>query len=271
MRTTTTASAKYCSNCGDALVQQICPSCTAVVTEHERAPNQTDAGDWSSLPQDLLQTGETNGFFSVAWSFLRRPVETIIRLTDDPAYRSHWGFLSACLGAQLTLTYVLLPRLAALLYGAPVASDQSAIFTSEVVQYAGIAILTPIQFYLCRALGKLRRTPMSYLKLCVLSVSYCTFISAAVTIAYVVAAIALQQLAIPFDSMTLGNGLTLIGQVVIVAFVTASHRRFWGMSWPIALSATLVIAALSWLVVYPALTQLAVEADIAGKIGMLFG
>ncbi|MFN0218819.1 MAG: hypothetical protein ACKVP4_08415 [Hyphomicrobium sp.] len=271
MRTTTTGEAKYCGNCGGMLAQKICPSCTPIMAHHVREPDTTGTGGWSSLPKDLLQNGEANGVFSVAWSFLRHPVDTIIRLTDDPTYRSHWSFLSACLGMQLTLTYVLLPRLSELLYGSPTTSDQSAIFTTEVVQYAGIAILTPIQFYICRALGKFRRTPMSYLKLCVLSVSYCTIISAAVAIAYVVAVVTLQRLAVAFDSMTLGNGLTSLGQIAIVAFVTASHRRFWGMRWLIALSVTLVIAALSWLVVYPALTSLAIEADIAAKIARVFG
>ncbi|HEY8128570.1 MAG TPA: hypothetical protein VIF39_07645, partial [Hyphomicrobium sp.] len=73
------------------------------------------------------------------------------------------------------------------------------------------------------------------------------------------------------DLGAIWQGLTLITLAAILAFVSASHKRFWGMSWPVAIGVTLSIAALSWLVVYPALTVLAERADIAATLSSIMG
>ena len=66
-------------------------------------------------------------------------------------------------GAQLTLVYVFMPRIFSALFNVPSAANSSAVITNEIVQYVGMAILTPIQYYVCRALGTLpaRRCPTS--------------------------------------------------------------------------------------------------------------
>jgi hypothetical protein len=56
----------------------------------------------------------------------------------------------------------------------------------------------------------------------------------------------------------------------VIAFVAASHRRFWGMTWVIATSVTVVFASLSWLAVYPTLAAAAEKANIAANLGRLF-
>lgn len=67
------------------------------------------------------------------------------------------------------------------------------------------------------------------------------------------------------------QGLMLASYAAILAFVSASHKRFWGMSWPVAIGVTLFVGAMSWLVVYPALTALAERADIAGTLSNILG
>jgi hypothetical protein len=57
----------------------------------------------------------------------------------------------------------------------------------------------------------------------------------------------------------------------ILVFVTAAHRRFWGMSWPIAVMVTIGIAAMSWLVVYPGLTTLLEQAKIGETLSSMLG
>jgi hypothetical protein len=169
------------------------------------------------------------------------------------------------------LTYVLLPRLYATAFSVPDTANSSAVVTNEIVQYVGIAILTPIQFYLCRALGTRWRTPMSYVKLCVLSVSYCAIVSmVAALLIFVTGALSLKFGA-AIDMHSVWLGLTSATMIAIVAFVTASHQRFWGMSWPIALGVTLVIAVLSWSVVYPGLAAIAEKANVSGTLGRLLG
>lgn len=256
--------AALCGSCGTALTGKFCSVCGAP------ADNAVAEG-WSSLANQLLSKPKSDGILSVALSFMRHPVDTIIRLTDDPTYRSQWAFLSTCLGAQLTLSYVLLPRLYATLLGVPDTADTGAVITNEIVQYVGIAILTPIQFYVCRALGTRSRTPMSYVKLCVLSVSYCTIISTAAALIVFAAGVMAAKTAAGMDMQMVGLSVMSAAMLIIIIFVTMTHRIFWGMRWWVALAVTPAIAALSWGVVYPFLTTLSERAGISTSLGRFFG
>jgi len=213
---------------------------------------QTGEG-WGAVATHFLSTGERNTFARVSWSFFRHPVETILRLTGDTTYRGHLGFLTAWLGAELTLSYVILPKLFGGLFQVPVTTDKSAVLVNEIIQYVGMAILTPIQFYLCRFLGTIPRSPMSYVKLCILSVGYCALLLSLVVSAFWIIGVAATAAGIGVNAVNLANWLLAAGQIAIIAFITASHRRFWGMSWGKAVSASLIIAFLSWGVVYPLL------------------
>ena len=174
-------------------------------------------------------------------------------------------------GAQLTLVYVILPRVFSALFNVPNTSNTSAVITNEAVQYVGMAILTPIQYYVCRALGTRPRSPMSYVKLCVLSVSYGAILAIVAALIFFATGVMALKSGTNLDLGAIWQGLTLITLAEILAFVSASHKRFWGMSWPVAIGVTLSIAALSWLVVYPALTVLAERADIAATLSSIMG
>jgi hypothetical protein len=253
-----------CEICGTALAGKFCSGCGAPA---ERAT----AEGWSALTSHLLGKPSRNGILAVAASFLRHPVRTILRLTDDPTYRSHWSFLTACVGAQLTLTYVALPRLFSALLNLPDGANSSAVVTNEIVQYVGMAILTPIQYYVCRALGTIRRTPMSYVKLCVLSVSYGSLLSIVISLLYFAIAVIDLKTASILELDEVWRGLAFLSMAAILVFVTAAHRRFWGMSWPIAVMVTIGIAAMSWLVVYPGLTTLLEQAKIGETLSSMLG
>jgi hypothetical protein len=268
MATAEATRARFCANCGAALSGKFCSDCG---TPAGNAVTSTDQEGWSGLTSELLDRRGGASVLGVALSFLRHPIATIIRLTDDPTYRSHWRFLAAVLGAQLTLVHVILPRLYAALFDVPDTANTSAVLTNEIVQYAGMAILTPIQYYVCRALGSRRRTPLSYVKLCVLSVGYGALLSFLAALVFFATGVAAVTSGTAVDLQIVWQGLLVGVLVAVLVFVTASHRRFWGMSWPIAISVTLGAAALSWLVVYPALTNLAEGADIAGTIKRFLG
>lgn len=259
---------ELCSNCGTMLGGKYCSDCGAPAG----AAKAIDARQgWSGLGGEFLSKSGRNGIFAVALSFLRHPVDTIIRLTEDSAYTSHWTFLSTCLGAQLTLVYVLLPRLFSAMFNLPDISNSSEVITNEVVQYVGMAILTPVQYYLCRALGTVRRTPMSYVKLCALSISYGAMLSIAAVLVFFALSVLIVKTGFSVNIQNLWVGLSALTLLAILVFVTASHRRFWGMRWPIAVAATLVIAVLSWSAVYPGLSSLAEKAGIPGTLGRLLG
>lgn len=266
--------ARFCADCGTALQGKFCVACGSPApgagSGSTTGANQTHEG-WGGLTSELVSSRGSNGLFAVVLSFLRRPVDTIIRLTDDPTYRSHWGFLTAMVGAQLTLVYVIMPRVFSALFDVPNTANSSAVITNEVVQYAGMAILTPIQYYVCRALGTISRSPMSYVKLCVLSVGYCALLSGVFSLFVFATGIAVLKSGAGIDFSSVWQSAALLTVVAIIAFVSATHKRFWGMSWPIAIGVTLSIAALSWLVVYPALTALAERADIAATLSKIIG
>ncbi|MBS0235015.1 MAG: hypothetical protein JSR99_16220 [Proteobacteria bacterium] len=267
MTEASTANGVLCATCSAPLQGKFCSTCGAAA-----AADRDDAAEgWGSLTSEFFSSRSGNGLFSVALAFLRHPVDTIIRLTDDPTYRSQWGFLTAMVGAQLTFVYVAFPRIYAALFNTPDGANNSAVLTNEIVQYVGMAILTPIQYYVCRALGSRRRTPMAYVKLCVLSVSYCTLLSLIVSAVFAGAMIADLKTVAILDLGEFWQTLNFLLAVAILVFVTASHRRFWGMRWPIAAGVTLAIAALSWLVVYPGLAVLVDRGGIAGALRSLTG
>lgn len=256
-----------CANCGVALSGPFCSGCgkradSTASVRHE---------GWRALTSEFVTRPKSDGLFAVAISFLRHPLRTILRLTDDPTYRSHWSFLTAVVGAQLTLVYVALPRLYALLFSAPDAANSSAVLTNEIVQYAGMTILTPIQYYVCRALGSIRRTPMSYIKLCVLSVSYGTLLSIMSALLYFAIIIADMKAGSILELDEVWQALSLLTMAAVLTFVTAAHRRFWGMSWPVAVAVTIGAAMLSWLVVYPGLTALLEQAKVGETLSSVLG
>lgn len=259
--------ATVCASCGTALAGPFCSGCGTPA--HASAKGHGEG--WTALTSEFVGRPKSDGIFAVALSFLMHPVRTILRLTDDPTYRSHWSFLTACVGLQLTLAYLALPRLYSLLFNVPDSANNSAVVTNEIVQYIGMAILTPIQYYVCRALGSIRRSPMSYVKLCVLSVSYGALLSIVISLLFFAIGTFVQKTGTMIDLTALWQGLLLLAMGAVLTFVTASHRRFWGMSWPIAIAVTIGAAALSWLVVYPALTSLIEQAEIGKTLGNLLG
>ena len=260
--------ARFCTNCGTALVGRFCGSCG---TQATTVAAKTNSDGWGAITGEFMNGPKSAGMHAVAFSFLTHPVRTILRLTDDPTYRSHWGFLTACVGAQLTLVYVILPRVYSALFNTPDGADSSAVITNEIVQYVGMAIMTPIQFYICRALGSIPRAPMSYVKLCVLSVSYCTLLGIITAFVYFGIVLADAKAGSVLDLGEVWQALSVANMAAILVFVTLTHRKFWGLPWLRAIAITLAIAAMSWGVVYPGLTTLVQNANIGKTISSLTG
>ena len=213
---------------------------------------------WRSLLRDVFPR-DPHSIGGVTIQFLRAPLEALQRLSSDTTYRGYWNFLIACLGALPIFMLFVLPWLGKKLTGLPFTIGGTEMFAwrlkLEVIQVAGILILSPLQYYLCRALSNAERTPRAYFKMCVLSVSYGTMLRMATGILSLCAGLAMyawQLYVTPQHAMVAEE---VAGSLAVVIFVTAAHRRFWCMSWFRAFWITVLIATVSWAVVYPALWQ----------------
>lgn len=250
-----------CAACGKPLAGPFCSQCGAA------APAGGDG--WGVIASELFDSQQPKGHFATLTSFLKAPVETIIRLTEDPAYRQHWTFLSLALGIQFALGFLILPQLLGRFYAVPEMGGKEAVLTNQIAQYLGIAILTPIQYYICRAAGSIARRPAAYVKLCVLSVSFCSILSTIAILTFWSVGPAAALAGFSIDPWLLGNGLTSLLQIAIMVFVTMAHKRFWGMKLWAAILITLLIAILSWGVVYPALVELVTWSGMVKTIDQM--
>lgn len=220
--------------------------------------------------KEFLRNPERNGVGSVAVSFLRQPVDTIIRLTEAGTYRRHWIFLATMLGAQFALVYVLLPWLFSALFNIPDTSNSAASILNALIQYAAMVSLAPLQFYVCRALGSVKQPPTAYVKFFALILSFYALLSIVVALLLFSTAVLTLKANLPLNLTAIWQASAIVTLGGAIAFVAASHRRFWGMTWVIATSVTVVFASLSSLVVYPALAAAAEKANIAANLNRLF-
>lgn len=254
-------SASLCAACGKPLAGPFCSQCGT--------PAPAGSEGWGMIAAELFDGQQSKGHFSTLASFLTAPVETILRLTEDASYRQHWTFLSLALGVQFALGFLILPQLLGSYYVVPDLGGKEAVITNQIAQYLGIAILTPIQYYVCRAVGRIARRPASYVKLCVLSVSFCSILSTIAILTFWIIGPAIAAGGYLIDPWLLGNSLTSVLQIAILVFVTMSHKRFWGMKWWIAILITLGMAILSWGVVYPILVELITWSGMVATIDQM--
>lgn len=252
--------AAKCPQCGHALTGPFCSNCGQRIAATE---------GWGSAAVEFWDPQTTRGHAGTVWSFIKAPVNTILALTEDPAYRSHWAFLSLCLFTQLTLGFVILPHLLTPYYHVPDIENKSAVLTSQVVQYIGFAILTPIQYYVCRLAGSIKRTPMLYVKLCALSISFGAILNTLATFLFWGIGIGSTAAGAPVDPTIGGGLLTLAVLTGVLVFVTLSHKRFWGMRWWVATLLTILFALLSWVIVYPLVTWAVTASGLAKVLGDL--
>ena len=240
------------------------------------APQHAKTADegWHGLIYDIAPR-DPHGIFSVGWDLVRAPIETMLRLAADIRYRGYWKFLIACLGLFPVLVNIVLPWIGSKALDLQITTNGEHLFLSrlklEVLQIAGILILTPAQYYLCRALSPVERTPRAYFKLCVLSVSYGTILRMLVAVVAFGVGLGTILSGRYVDAYAFGLAENVIGSVIILAFVTVAHRRFWLMGWLRAGLVTLVIAAVSWTAIYPMLFWMVGEVEKIGRLGGLAG
>jgi hypothetical protein len=248
--------------------------CEAPMNETGQFRHTYDAGQtavdqgWTGAVRDIF-TFEPDGALNVAIRFLRAPVATILMLANDEGYTGYWKFMLACMGAHLTFLFVLVPRFGALVFHLPAANRGAESLTIQGLQLAGFPILTMIQYYICQAFGSISHPPRAYAKLCALSVGYGWLLTLAASIlelCILIGIIAAGATVDPVVSDTIQVSAVMFASLV---FIALSHRQFWGMTWPRTLAFTVILALLSWVIVYPGLSALATRMNVTERINTL--
>ena len=164
-----------------------------------------------------------------------------------------------------------MPQFAGAVFHVPVPNRKAETLVVQAVQLAALPILTPIQFYLCRAIGSIGQTPRAYLKLFALSVGFGWTLFIAASLVEAAIFLALVATDVPFDPKMADIAQSVALALATVASVVATHRRFWGMNWLRAILVTVAIAILSWGVVYPALFAIVGQLDVINRLKAMTG
>lgn len=229
----------------------------------------TERGGWLQAGADLIFP-ERDGALSVAWAMIKSPVVTALRLAQDGEYRGYWNFMLSAMGANLAFVYLIVPTAAKILFGAQTPDHTADQLLVQILQLSGFPLLTFAQFYACRALGTADPSPLSYVKLCALSVGFGWILLTAANVVEVMVLAGMVTTGAEVHGNEMDQSAALAGMAAALVFTSLSHQRFWGLSGQRAILITLAIAAVSWGVVYPGLGLIASRSHLSESLKAIF-
>ena len=270
---TGTAGGTYCTNCGKSVTAKFCAHCGTAV-----APLAAGEG-WSSLVGDAVGNAPPQSVLGVALSFARAPVATAMRLANDASYGGHWLFLAFSLTVYFTIIELIIPRFVGRLQNITVGRDKWDFIAFQILTLAAILIMTPLLYYVCRAISGRRPTPRAYIKLATLGFGYWYLLLTALFLGVIASGVSIGVVLTwlghrnLFDSLTGAlkvTGFCIYEGSVIWVFATF-HRRFWALSgWGTALL-SLGYVVVSQGIVFRVLIYASQAVDIAGWLRGLLG
>lgn len=250
----------FCGECGKPVGTKFCTSCgTAAPAEpmaafqhaftapgNEPLAPKTAPFDKSSLGVIVEEMigADSNSFLSVLARFAVAPVKTIIRLTNDPNYNRQWSFMVGCIGISLTTMIVILPKLS----HTPAPNGKGELLVANFESLFCFFVMTPIQYYACRAAGGVARPLRDYFKICSLSVGYTSLVY--LPMLFVAGIImTIWAMLIGIDPLDFGRQhpaayvLVPAASLLIPAsiFIAISQKKFWGFGWAWAVSLTIAL------------------------------
>lgn len=240
------------------------PSTAAVVSD-------TRDG-WREVLRDVFPR-DPHGIFTVSAGLLRSPFETALRLAADRDYRNYWSHIVVLTGVTAIALYVTLPQVFNYLVGQDLVGVADAAqrlrLKMQVMQIAAFLLLTPLQYYACRLISPVPQAPRTYFKLCALSISFGLLLRIVLGILTVFAGLVIFHGRLNVGLATVIQTEFAIGTLLILAYVTELHRRFWGFALWKSLVLTIVFFLFTALVASPALLMAVQALDRLDWIGKL--
>ena len=239
----------YCGECGRPVSSKFCTGCGAP------APNQMaarQAAPGLGFIADDIIGDDQNSFLRLLLRFAVAPVKSIIGLTDDPAFKRQWSFMIGCIGVYVSMMFFVLPKLTHV----PMFNAKGEMLTSEILGILSFFIMTPLQYFACRAIGGKARSLRDYFKLCSLSVGYTSLLAIVSTLAFVLAGgLAMAAFGVPPNEFVQNYmGLYyLLMFVPAMIFIALSHRIFWAFGWLTAFATAIALMLVTWFALGPIL------------------
>lgn len=270
---TQTAGGSYCTNCGEGVTAKFCGHCGTAV-----APLGAGEG-WSSLVGDAVGNAPPQSVLGVAISFSRAPVSTAIRLANDASYGGHWLFLAFSLTVYFSIIELIIPRFAGRLQNITVGRDKWDFIAFQILTLAAILIMTPLLYYVCRAISGRQPTPRTYIKLVTLGFGYWYLLLTALILCViaggVLTGVALSWLGHRDLYDRLLPVLPVAGFCVyegsVIWVFAAMQRRFWDLSGWVTALLSLGYVVVSQGFIFRSLIYAAQAADLAGWLRGLLG
>lgn len=269
---------RFCVSCRNAVAGSTCAACGNPSALALLSVSKSD--DWFGIAKDLFGRLEPDSVPMIALNTVWAPIRTILTLANDPTYRGEWKFLIAALGVFFALFDVLLPKLFARVQHTNFKTDRWAGLSFEITTIAVIFVLAPVMYYLCRMLGRDRRTPRQYLRLIVLAFGYWYLLYSAISLLAIAGTGVATVIALKLGGGTAAGQQILravtalyyaAGQTSVLWLFSSLHVPFWRMRWPVALGLGVVYIVLSQGVVWPLIGKAADWLDLSGLLKAVLG
>jgi hypothetical protein len=225
-----------CSHCGDPVKGNFCGNCGTAV---QRTPAADAPAGWSSAVVETIGESQSNSITSVVWQMMRAPVATVIRLAEDPGYRSHWVFLMASLSVYFMTIHIVLPRLIGRFRQETVTTGKWDFVTFQTLTVVAIFIMAPLLYYVFRAVSAQQRRPGAYLKFVTLSLAYWYLLFTALLLTIMAVAVVMTLAVLGLGQATVSDTLTtalqilafVVFEISAVAVFALMNKRFWQLGW----------------------------------------
>lgn len=229
-----------------------------------------DDDGWRGVVKDAFSRNP-HGIVTVSLGLLTAPFATIFRLAADRNYRTYWSHLVVLTGVTAIALYVTLPKMFNLAVGQDLVgvadASQRLRLKMQVMQITAFLLLTPLQYYACRLISPVRREPRTYFKLCALAICSGLLLRFGLGVLTLLAGLAIFHGRVNVGLETVIQTEFTIGTLLIVAFVTELHRRFWSLALWKALLLTLAFWMFTALFLSPILFNAVQAFDQIDQIG----
>lgn len=248
MAVSDTETARFCPECGKAAEANFCKYCGTALSAAER-------DDWTGVVSEVTGVDDRHGVLPVLWQLLRSPVNTLMRLTEDPNYKGHLTFFLTMLGTKLFVQFAILPRLIIALGGKSDVDSAATIARENLLQYASLLVFLPLGYLIYKQVSSVPRSQRSYYKFSLIGsglIFTYELVALVITVVFGLIAAFLSVFILPqpvWDALQANlvfDRLYAVFFIVItLVFYAASTRRFWGLSWPMTIGMMIAVLILS--------------------------